>query len=109
MDMINQATAITKGVGTEDRMYWVQMAESLDRLENSEDFKRVITNGYFKDKAVMGVSLLANDQMKKAGVRPDIMEGLIAISALEDHFKTIRMMGQNTEDDFEEDDSEGEV
>ena len=109
MDMINQATAMDKGVGTEDRMYWVQMAESLDRLENNEDFKRVITNGYFKDKAVMGVSLLANDQMKRAGVRPDIMVGLIAISALEDHFKTIRMLGQNDEDDIAEDDVETEV
>jgi len=109
MDMINQATAMDKGVGTEDRMYWVQMAESLERLENNEDFKRVITNGYFKDKAVMGVSLLANDQMKRAGVRPDIMEGLIAISALEDHFKTIRMLGQNDEDDIAEDDVETEV
>lgn len=107
--MINQATAGEKGVGTEDRMYWVDMADSLARLEQNEDFKRVIMNGYFKDKAVMGVSLLANDQMKRAGVRPDIMEGLIAISALEDHFKTIRMMGQITEDDFTDDESESEA
>ena len=102
MDTINQATVADKGLETTDRSYWVDLAEALERLERNDDFKKVILDGYFKDKAVMGVSLLATDQVKRAGARTDVMEGLIAISALEDHFHVIRSMGKIAQDDMDE-------
>jgi len=97
--MINQAK--TENVGNEqlvtvddkETMYWVNMKEALDRLQRNEDFKKVILDGYFKDKAVNGVSLLATDYVRQNGLRPVVMESLVAISQLEDYFATIQSMG----------------
>lgn len=84
-----------------ENQYWFDMCESLKRLEENDDFKRVILEGYFKDKAINGVSLLATDHVKRGGFRPDIMEALVAISQLEDYFATIKNLG--TIPDEEED------
>jgi hypothetical protein len=86
--------------------YWVELKEALDRLENGQpqkgDFKKVILDGYFKDKAINGVSLLSTDYVKQNGLRSDVMEQLIAISALEDYFATIKNLGTMAPDDEEE-------
>lgn len=83
--------------------YWKSLYESLERLKQNKDFKAVILDGYFKDRAVNGVSLLAMDRIKRMGARPDIMESLVAISALQDYFITIENMGSMpVEDDDEE-------
>lgn len=76
-----------------ENLYWADMAQSLERLHNNEDFKRVILDGYFKDKAINGVSLLATDHVKRGGFRPDVMEELIAISHLQDYFITVSNLG----------------
>jgi hypothetical protein len=73
--------------------YWVDMAESLERLHQNPDFQKVILQGYFTDKAVNGVSLLAKDSIVEAGRRSEVMEDLIAVSSLQDHFITIRNLG----------------
>lgn len=99
--LINQAeTAIKEAnVNTEQEIlrventYWAEMAQALERLESNEDFKKVILDGYFKDKAINGVSLLATDHVKRGGFRGDIMEQLVAISQLEDYFITIKSLG----------------
>ncbi len=96
MDTINQEALVTT-----DNSYWAIQALALDRLMKNEDFKTVILEGYFKDRAVQGVSLLAKYETKRAGVRPEILESLIAISHLEDHFNTIRQMGMYAEQDAE--------
>jgi len=101
MDTINQSQASEK-----DMSYWVEMAEALERLERNQDFIKVIEEGYFKDKAVSGVSILASDQVKSSGRRTDVMEGLIAISSLQDHFYTIKAMGQAVEDEYDDDDDD---
>ena len=90
-----------------ENQYWVEMAESLERLENGNpqpgDFKKVSLDGYFKDKAINGVSLLATDHVRRSGVRGDVMEQLVAISHLEDYFFTIKHMGSMpVEEDGEE-------
>ena len=85
--------------------YWKNLYESLERLKRNKDFKAVILEGYFKDRAINGVSLLAMDRIKQMGVRPDIMESLVAISALQDYFITIENMGSapvEDDDDNEE-------
>lgn len=76
-----------------ENQYWVDMKTSLDILHNNPHFQRVILEGYFKDKAINGVSLLARDETVRAGERTAVMEDLIAISSLEDHFMTIRQLG----------------
>lgn len=97
--LINQAesqfkeTDGNKDLLTVENEYWVTMHDALARLEQNEDFKKVIQVGYFKDKAVNGVSLLATDYVKQAGARGDIMEQLVAISQLEDYFNVIHNLG----------------
>lgn len=99
--LINQAEVAIKesDASTEseilrvENLYWSDMAQSLERLEKNEDFKRVILEGYFKDKAINGVSLLATDHVKRGGFRGDIMEQLVAISQLEDYFIMIKSLG----------------
>ena len=87
---------------TVENEYWKSMSEALERLKQNDDFKKVILEGYFKDRAINGVSLLAMDRIKQMGVRPDIMESLIAISALQDYFITIESMGSVPADSEEE-------
>ena len=101
MDTINQVNVESK-----EPSYWVEQAEALKRLENNIDFQKVILEGYFKDKAVAGTSILASDQVKASGRRTDVMEGLIAISSLQDHFKVVRAMGESIAQDDELEDEE---
>ena len=53
----------------EEYNYYVGLKQALDRLEQNPDFKKVILDGYFKDKAINGVSLLATDYVRKNGLR----------------------------------------
>lgn len=76
-----------------ENTYWAEMYMALERLEKNEDFKKVILEGYFKDKAVSQVSLLATDHVKRGGFRGEIMEALVAISQLQDYFMTIKAIG----------------
>jgi len=87
-------------------LYWKDLKESLEKLEKNKDFKKVILEGYFKEKAVNGVSLLASPQIKRNGARSDVMEALIAISQLEDYFLTIKAMGEEPEEDGSEETEE---
>lgn len=86
-----------------ENQYWVDMCSSLTRLKDNSDFKRVILDGYFKDKAINGVSLLAQDGIVAGGHRSAVMEDLIAISSLEDFFITIENLGTIPSDDENED------
>jgi len=87
--------------------YWVDMWASLERLKANKDFQRVILNGFFKDKAINGVSLLAQDGIIDAGKRPAVIESLIAISHLEDFFITVENFGNvNIDEDNDEDEDE---
>ena len=87
-----------------ENQYWVDMWTSLERLQHNKDFKRLILDGYFKDKAVNGVSLLAQDAIVENGMRPRVMEDLVAISKLEDFFITVENLGTipSEDDDSEE-------
>lgn len=99
---INQAKEMLE---TSDNSYAVMMYEALSRLHDNPDFQKVILEGYFKDEPVRLTSLLATDYIRREGVRPVLMEKLVAISTLEDYFQTIIQLG-NVPDDEED---EGEV
>jgi hypothetical protein len=86
-----------------ENKYWADMWIALARLKENKDFKHVILDGYFRDKAVNGVSLLAQDSIVQGGHRSAVMEDLIAISSLEDFFITIENLGSSPAlDDDEE-------
>jgi len=91
-----------------ENQYWIQMCKDLEGLEKDERFQRVILDGYFKDKAINQVSLLATDYIRRSGKRPEVMEELVAISALQDFFATIKNLGspqieEEVEDGIDED------
>lgn len=73
--------------------YWVDLAQALVRLESNPDFKKVILDGYFRDKAVDGVSMLAHPEVKRRNQRGDVFEALVAISQLQDYFITVKNLG----------------
>ena len=98
---INQTAENELTAEIKETNYFVGMRQALDRLEQNPDFNKVILEGYFKNEAVRGVSLLANDNIKQRGARPDVMEGLVAISRLQDFFLTIKAMAP-TEDELNE-------
>ena len=85
-----------------ENRYWVDMWNSLSRLKENKDFQKVILEGYFKDKAINGVSLLAQDAIVAGGHRTAVMEDLIAISSLEDFFITVENLGTIPTDDEDE-------
>lgn len=86
-----------------ENQYWVNMWNDLCSLKEDERFKRVILDGYFKDKAINGVSLLARDDVVSNGHRSAVMEDLIAISSLEDFFISIENLGSIPAEDSVED------
>ena len=103
MNVLDQAA-----IADTQALYWVQQAEALERLERNDDFKKVVLEGYLRDKALRGVSLLAHDGTKRAGARTDVMEALIAVSSLEDHFHTIKQLGGMAKDDLAEEQGDDE-
>ena len=98
----NQAELELTAEELKEYNYYVGMIQALERLENNPDFQKVILDGYFKDKAVNGVSMLASGYIKKNGLRADIIESLVAISQLQDYFITVKQLG--AEDDSEDED-----
>ena len=72
-----------------DNSYWVELDKALKRLLKSEDFKRVILEGYLKDKALSGVSLLGRSDVKKRGERPDVIEELVSVANLQQYLFTV--------------------
>lgn len=105
--MINQNAADIELTADEvkEYNYYVGMKQALDRLEQNPDFQKVILEGYFKDKAVNGVSMLATNYIRKNGLRPEVMEGLVAISQLQDYFITIKQLGAEPDEYVEDEDS----
>ena len=87
---------------TVEVQYWVDMLESLERLEKNPDFKKVMLDGYIREKALDSVSLLAKPAIKKRNERGDVMEDLVAISNLQYYLRMIHTMGSNGRQDLEE-------
>lgn len=86
-----------------ENQYWVDMWSALERLQENKDFQKVILDGYFKDRAINGVSLLAQDSIVDSGRRSAVMEDLIGISSLQDHFITLENLGNIPPDSDEND------
>jgi len=94
-------TPSTDELMTESNNHYVSMWEALERLHRNEDFKKVILDGYFRDEAQRGVSILATDHVVRNGLRSEVMEGLIAISRLQDYLGNVENMGNIPPEDEE--------
>ena len=85
-----------------ENQQWVSRYEALQRLEKNPDFINVISEGYIRDRTLNGVSMLANEGVKRQGQRPDVMEMLVSVSNLQDYFKMLKNLGAIAKDDMEE-------
>lgn len=82
--------------------YWADMAQALARLEQNDDFKKVILDGYFKDHAVRQTSGLADPGVKARGERPSMMEDLVAISNVQYYLMMIKNLGTMPDEEGDE-------
>ena len=87
----------------------ISMGEAWLRLQRNGDFKKVITNGYLKEKVLASVSLLGVPQIKDKGRRPDVMEDLVAASNLAYFFKIIEHEYEGAKNPVLSDDEENEL
>jgi hypothetical protein len=87
----------------------IVMGEAWKRLQRNGDFKRIITEGYLKDKVLASVSLLAVPQIKQRGERPEVMEDLVAASNLQYFFKVIEHQYEGAMNPILSDDEEKEL
>ncbi|OOE37255.1 hypothetical protein BZG00_15695, partial [Salinivibrio kushneri] len=85
-----------------ENRYWTEMFHHLEELKKNKHFQALILKGYFQDKAVNGVSLLAQDHIVQNGKRSAVMEDLIAVSKLQDFFITVENLGSQAPDEDEE-------
>ena len=83
--------------------YWKQLNDDLTALENDEKFQRLILNSYFKDFVCNQVSMLSHDYTRQQGTRPVLMEQLVAVSGLQDYFRTVKQLGTIMVEDDEAD------
>ena len=85
-----------------ERTMLVQKYEALQRLKNNKDFQIVVLDGYLKEKAVDGVSLLGTDYIVDNNLRSKLMEELVAISRFEGYMRMIENLGAPAYEDEEE-------
>lgn len=100
--MNNQEQAIIEV----ENKYWVDMHKALERLHSNPDFQQVILKGYFQDRAVNGVSMLANRGVIEGNKRGQVMEELVAVSHLQDFFITVTNLGGIPDVNVADDDDE---
>lgn len=67
----------------------VEMGSSLERLQNNQDFKRVIMEGYFKQEAIRLVHLRSQASMQTAAMQESINKQIDSIGALSQYFQVI--------------------
>lgn len=89
-----------------ENKYWYDLHLALTRLETNKDFQLVIEESFFKDRAVNGVSMLADRGVVLNNHRKDILEELVAISHLKHFFLRIHNLGtpmpDSDEDEYDE-------
>lgn len=104
MALINQAETQTEQVEDEreiltvENNYWVGLAQALERLKANPDFKAVVLEGYFKDRAINGVSMLCSPG-SDGGRRKELLDEMLAISNLTWYFKMIEHMGTTNDEE----------
>lgn len=68
------------------------LGQSLERLSNNPDFKRVILKGYFEKEAIRLVNLKADPNMQTPQRQAAILVQIDAIGNLHQYFQTIQQM-----------------
>jgi hypothetical protein len=69
----------------------VDMGDSLERLMNNRDFKKVILDGYFKQEAIRLVHLKTDDNMQSDESQNSIERQMIGIGSVNGYLNTLRI------------------
>ena len=85
---------------TVDATEEVEMYEALERLYQNDDFQKVVLDGYITDSTSRYTELLALERIRLEGLRPTIMEKLVAISHFRSYLYNIAQMGQRAAEDM---------
>jgi len=67
----------------------VEVGDSLERLRNNRDFKKVIQEGYFRDEAVRLVHLKSDPNFQTPERQQSILLQIDAIGSLDQYFRTL--------------------
>lgn len=67
----------------------VDVGNSLERLQDNRDFRKVVMEGYFQREAIRLVHLKADPSMQTAAMQASIVSQMDAIGALNQYFETI--------------------
>lgn len=67
----------------------ISFAESLERLHKNRDFKKIFSEGYFKDEALRLVGLKADPNMQTPERQEQILRDIDAIGSLQQYFRTV--------------------
>ena len=86
----------------------IEMGEAYKRLAKNGDFKKIILNGYLKEKVLASVSLLGVPQIQAEGKRPGVMEDLVAASNLQFFLRMIENQYAAAKDPILSDEEEAE-
>ncbi len=76
---------------------FIELAESLKRLETNPDFKKLFLDFYIKEWTAGRVSLLATNLK---GQRPEIMEQLVSVANFQNFLVFIENMGSTAKADL---------
>ena len=72
----------------------VDLGESLERLVNNRDFKKVILEGYFEQEAIRLVHLKSDDNMQSYESQEAIEKQMTGIGAFSTYLSTLRTRAQ---------------
>ena len=70
----------------------IDFGAALERLQNNRDFKKVITEGYFRDEAVRLVHLKGDANMQTPEHQANIVRALDSIGQLSQYFSTVTLL-----------------
>ena len=87
----------------------LDMGEAWLRLQRNSDFKKIITNGFLKEKVLASVSLLGVPQIKDQNRRGDVIEDLVAASNLQYYFRVIEHEYEGAKNPILSDEEEEEM
>jgi hypothetical protein len=67
----------------------VDTGNALERLRNNQDFKKIISQGYFEQEAIRLVHLKSDQNMQTPALQASIVAQMDAIGALNQYFQTV--------------------
>lgn len=67
----------------------INLAKALDKLKSNREFKKIITEGYFKDEAIRLVNMKGHPQARREDIQADIIKQIDAIGCLNAFFDMI--------------------